>query len=456
MSAGVSPVSAIPNEILVIMMLRLPALELIRVGAVCRLWRQASERICEIRFRQEYCGQLLLTPPRALESGRARFAFNGAVCKARGKCWERQETHPLNLWAIKKFIKPGETDIVCHALEAPVDFEETTVQTYLVQCGVKARVVHLPLITPRESSDPCALMDFPTVLGAILQIVKAEDCFFVLAGDRIYAVSQNLASVRILADIPNGTSLTYNYGYLIAGTREGKLIGWRVDESLTMHPAFIHQFSEGSLTWLALYSEEKKTVILAIQRDVLLILRDLSVQPRIKKISLGIAEGHRPFFHHSHLIWKSKELGYISINLENNDWQHSFLDWFFASPVSGGKLLVQDSSHRILLFDENLQGIQIGSCPISFQAADLRDDFLLAASKTSSVYLYRLDEEMRLIYENHGKTVEGERIIKARLNAARTFVLGTNNGRFIYGSPVFEGLSFAKETTVWDRRCQLL
>jgi hypothetical protein len=449
MSSGISSIGAVPNEILDRTMRCLPAVELIRIGLVCRLWRELSEIICEQRCQQEYGRESLITPSRPLMSWRDRFSFNYAFCRARGKAWEQKETHPDTLWAVKGFVRPGHHDIVCHALEAPVHFEEIAVQTYVVRCGVKARFVQFSLSSSRSSCQASIpeLVEFPSTLGAIWQVVRFNGWFFVLAGEegnkKIYAFKLDV--VKFIIDVPDGTSMIFDSKCLMVGTKEGKLIGWNIGEGLTAFHTFVCQIGEGPLSYLSVYTGGRKMAVIATEKETLLITRDLYSIPRVNKIPMRIEEGHHPFLHHSYLVWKSKELGYVTVNLDKNDWQDSYLDWIYASPVAGGKLLVQDDKKQVFIFDEQLRSTMIGAFPFRLQAADLRDDLLLAISTHSDIYLYKVEEklnkvekELRPVYEYHGKVVAGERVVMAHLNAAHTIVYGTNNGRLIYGSPIFE------------------
>ncbi len=426
----------IQHDILYAVMNHLSSVDVLKCGRVCRLWREISEAICKKRYEQEFGEKLQITPALVLPTYHASYAYSLVLCRERGNGWAKKETHPPTLWATREFIKPGKTDIVMDSLSAPVEFQEVHIETYLVQCDVKARLVTLPLITlqdPYKRSLPI-LRDFPEELGAICQIARGNQVFYVLAENKIHVLSQDLIRMKSL-DISDAQALASSGELLVAGTHEGKLIGWNEGQRV-----FSQQIGKGPFSWLNIYSRGERRIVIAIQDQELIIVRNFFANPRIKRIPFLKAKGCKPFLHGSYFIWKSPE-GFRGIDLVNDE-EHVFPQWIYASPVAGGQLLVQNEKREFFLLDEEMKSSSLGSLTMPVKAADFRNGFLLVALDPSNIYLYRKEgKDLCEIYYNSCRTVAGEKIVQVNFNVAGTIVYSTNNGRFIYGCPLFEGLS---------------
>jgi len=447
MGSRVSSLSAVPVEVLRMIMEWLPAPDLLVIAAVCRLWRQAAEDISEEKYRREYGLEFSIPSLRVSTTWRMRYLFTQTLCRQRKQCWGKKENHPLTLFATKSFLRPGKTDIVMDALIAPVEFHEIGFQTYLVKCGVKVRLVTLPVIT---SCDPLKrymanLRELPEELGRICHLTRGNQYVFALAGNDsklLHVLSSEVALIKILSCLDNGTSLAAGNGLLVAGTEEGNLIGWKESEIREKTVSgFSCQIGKRPLSWLAVASQGK--TICAVQDQELVVVRNLFATPRIKRFPLALAEGCKPFLHGPFLLWRSPR-GFTGIDL-NNDKLYSFPAWTYVHPVAGRQLLVQEENGSLSLLDEQMQRTRTTSLLGIVQAADFRDDFLLIAYDASKIFLYRWDsEDPQEIYRNCVQTVEEEKIVQISINIAGTIAYSTNNGRFIYGCPIFEGLPLNK------------
>lgn len=429
-----------PIELLDLIMQRLPPSDLLRCAAVCRIWRNTSETVCQKKYQQEYGSELLIVPPRSLESWREKYAFNHAVCSARSKGWETKETHPQTLYDTRGFLQPGKTDIVCDKLTAPIEFEEVNAQTYFVRCGVKARLTFFPV------RGKTILKEFPESIGPIWQEASGFGYFFVLAGEgaekKIHRLSKDLSLIDNLPNTAHCTCLTFDSSLLVAGTEQGKLLGWKIIENQPAALAFSHQLGQGCLSWLAVYTRGEQRLVTALQGDVLWVVRNLFSTPHITKIPLAISEGQKPCLHGPYLIWRSSTEEFMSIHLGNNNRLEIHSDWTFAHPIAGRKLLVQDKNNQVFVFDEQMHSFQIGSFSEPLLAADFRSDFLLAAFSSKTLHLYRLspDQQLREVYQCEMHPLPGEKILTVALSTALTIIVATNHGRLSHGGPLFKGI----------------
>jgi hypothetical protein len=357
--------------------------------------------------------------------------------------------HPLTLYSIRSFLQPGKTDIVMDALEAPVEFHEVHTQAYLVQCSVKARLVVLPLITsadPYQRNKP-SLMDFPEEIGTILQIARGKHSFFVLSKEetstKLHVLSHQLKRTADPFEIPHETlCLAYSSGLLVLGGMGSLTVLQVVEDGVraTISTDFSHPIGESPLSWIAVYSRGKQWVVVAIQGQELVIIRNLFSVLSMNRVSLDLLEGCKPFFHGGYLLWKGSE-GFKCLDLEDNDKLHTFSEWVYVHPVADHQLLVQDKECHVFLVNEEMQSLWVGSLPTPVLAADFRNDYLLVAYEDSKISLYYLHcQVLQEIYQDCIQTVDKEKIIQVSFNIAGTITYSTNNGRFIYGCPIFEGL----------------
>lgn len=436
-------ISSLPRECLDLVMRRLPNLDLLKCGRVCKLWNEVLEEICKQKYEQDFGGRLLVKSSFPLTTAQSCLAYNWAICLARRRCWEKKALHPSTLYAARNFLQPGQADIVMGSLAAPVEFQEIQAHTYLVQCGVKARLTTLPLVTHSDpyGQDSPQRRDFPEELGAIVQIAWGKLSLFVLAGNdkkRLHVLSHELTLLKSFEGCSKMTSVAYDAGLLVVGTKEGSVVG-RLEKKGTLRSAFSHCIGQEEISWVGVYAQRCRRIVIAIQGNKLVIVRNLFETPRIHQMTIELVEGSKPLFHGSHLIWKGPE-GFIAVDL-NNDTVTPFPEWVYVNRVAEQKLLVQDNKGQFFLLDEQMKKNLIGALSMVV-AADYREGYLAVAFDPPGISVYRpTTEELQEIYRDTSKTVPGEKIIQISFSMTGTIAYSTNNGRFIYGCPIFEGLS---------------
>lgn len=425
-------ISFCPVEVQTMFFEKMSDIDVLRAGRVCRLWRDISQRFCE-KFYQK-SGSPIGWRCKIFPTHRALYSYLKAICLHRLAAWKNPSAHPR--------IHVG---IRLHEW-ASVGFQEVTQRGYLVYTSASARLVTLPLVTQRDLSE----LGLPSTVEEFHFSPQMEKIYHAVQGpdlDTFYALNEHGSVFEItsgreglkssrLVTIPTTSSLGYDQGVIILGTRIGRLIFRRENG-----PTSFLRLGKGHINWLKTCQTKAGSAIMLSHDGELVFISNYLTAPQIRRTNSNLKA--YPFIHGNYLIWESLE-GFKVMEISSPDALLSFSHWSYATSVGHDRLLVQEKSGKCQLFDDQMRPRLLGSLPI-VDAAFFQDDYLLTAASAKLTLFKCENGSLHELYRYDNLLIsQGEKIIQVHFSDDGSVTYSTNHGQFFFAYPEFDGLPLPK------------